>query len=183
MHIWKSEKLRPLMLSIYSSWICMMQMRRDGKDYKTFNKLKWKSSWSTESMGIVVVVVVQSLSCVWFFATPRTTACQVSLSFSVSWSLLKLMSIYLVTPSNHLILYHPLLLLFSTCPRIRSFPMSQFFASGGQSIGVSASASVLPVNIQCWFPFELTDLISLLSRELSKVFSNATVQKHQFFGT
>ena len=72
--------------------------------------------------------------------------------------------------------------------RLQSFPasgssqMSQFFTSGGQSIGVSASASVLPMNIQDWFPLELTGLISLLSKGLSRVFSNTTVQKHQFFG-
>ena len=64
-----------------------------------------------------------------------------------------------------------------------SFPMSQFFASGGQSIGVSASASVLPMNIQDWFPLGQTDWISLQSKGLSRVFSNTTVQKHQFFGT
>ena len=63
-----------------------------------------------------------------------------------------------------------------------SFPMSQFFASGGQSIGVSASASVLPMNIQDWFPLGWTGWISLQSKGLSKVFSNTTVQKHQFFG-
>ena len=63
-----------------------------------------------------------------------------------------------------------------------SFPMSQFFISGGQSIGASPSASVLPMNIQDWFPLQLTGLISLQSKGLSKVFSNITVQKHQFFG-
>ena len=63
----------------------------------------------------------------------------------------------------------------------QSFPMSQFFASGGQSIGVSSSASVLPKNIQYWFTLGLTDWISLQSKGLSRVFSNATVQKHQFF--
>ena len=62
-----------------------------------------------------------------------------------------------------------------------SFPMSRLFASGGQSIGVSASASVLPINIQDWFPLGLTGLISLQSKGLSRVFSNTTVQKHQFF--
>ena len=75
---------------------------------------------------------------------------------------------------------------FCSCPQSLlasgSFPMSQFFASGGQSIGVSASASVLPVNIQDRFPLGLTGLISLQSKELSRVFSNTTVQKHQFFG-
>ena len=87
-----------------------------------------------------------------------------------------------VMPSNHLILCHPLLLLPSIFPSIRSFPMSWFFASGGQSIGVSASASVLPVDIQNWFPFRLTGLISLQSKGLSIISSNTTVQKHQFFG-
>ena len=76
---------------------------------------------------------------------------------------------------------------FSSClqsfPALGSFSASQFFASGGQSIGVSASTSVLPVNIQDWFPSGLTSLISLQSKGLSRVFSNTTVQKHQFFGT
>ena len=66
-------------------------------------------------------------------------------------------------------------------PTLGSFPMSQFFASGGQSIGDSASASVLPMNIQDWFPLGWTGWISLQSKGLSRVFSNTTVQKHQFF--
>ena len=77
-------------------------------------------------------------------------------------------------------------ILFSSClqffPAPESFPMSQSFASGGQSIGVSASASVLPMNIQDWFPSGLTGWISLQPKGLSRVFSNTTVQKHQFFG-
>ena len=76
---------------------------------------------------------------------------------------------------------------FSSClqsfPTSGSFQMSQFFASGGQSIGASASASVLPMNIQDWFPLGFTSLISLQSKGLSKVFSDTTVQKHHFFGT
>ena len=75
---------------------------------------------------------------------------------------------------------------FSSCPQSfpasGSFPVSQFFTSGGQSTGASASASVLPVNIQDSFPFWLTGLISLQSRGLSRVFSSTTVRKHQFFG-
>ena len=67
-------------------------------------------------------------------------------------------------------------------PESGSFQMSQFFSSGGQSIGVSASGSVLPMNIQDWFPLELTGWISLQFKGLSRVFSNTTVQKHQFFG-
>ena len=76
---------------------------------------------------------------------------------------------------------------FSSCPQpLRasgSFPMSQLFASDGQSTGVSASTSVLPMNTQDWFPLEWTDWISLQSKGLSRVFSNTTVQKHQFFST
>ena len=99
-----------------------------------------------------------------------------------SWSSLKLMSIESMIPSNHLILCRPLFLPPSIFPSIRVFPMSQFFTSGGQSIGVSASASVLSVNIQDWFPLGWTGWISLLSKGLSTGFSNTTVQKHQFFG-
>ena len=75
---------------------------------------------------------------------------------------------------------------FSSCPQSfpasESFPMSQFFASGGQSIGVSASASVLSMKTQDWFPLQLTGLISLRSMGLSRVFSSTTVQKHRFIG-
>ena len=76
----------------------------------------------------------------------------------------------------------PLLLLPSIFPSIRVFPMSQFFPSGGQSIGASASASVLPVNTQDWFPLGWTGWIFLQAKGLSRVFSNTTVYKHQFFG-
>ena len=98
-----------------------------------------------------VVIVIQALSHVWLFGTPWTAACQASLSFTISQSLLKLMSIESVMPSNHLILCHPLLL-HSIFPSIRVFFNRQLFASGGQSIRASASASVLPMNIQGWFP-------------------------------
>ena len=91
---------------------------------------------------------VQSLSRVRLSATPWTAACQASLSITNSQNLFKLMSTESVMPSNHLILCHPLLLLPSIFPSIRIFSMSQFFPSGGQSIGVSASASVLPMNSQ-----------------------------------
>ena len=120
---------------------------------------------------------VQSLSRVRFFVTPRTAARQVSLSITNSQSLLKLMSIEVVMPSNHLIFCHPLLPP-SIFPGIRVFSMSQFFPSGGQSTGVSASASVLPMNIQDSFPLGWTGWISLQSKGLSRVFSSTTVQKH-----
>ena len=82
--------------------------------------------------------------------------------------------------SNHLILCHQLLLLPSVFPSI--FPMSWLFASGGQSIGASASTSVLPMNIHGWFPLGWTGWISLQSKGLSRVFFNTTIRKHQFFG-
>ena len=70
-----------------------------------------------------------------------------------------------------------------SCPALGSFPVNKFFTSGGQSIGVSASTSVLPLNIQDWLPLGWTGWISLQSKELSRVFSNTTVQKYEFFGT
>ena len=121
---------------------------------------------------------VQLLSHVRLFVTPWTTACQASLPITNSWSLLKLMSIELVILSITSSSVFP----FSSClqsfPESGSFPRSQFFASGGQSAGASASASVLPMNIQDCFPLGLTGLISLLSKRLSRVFSN-TIREMQ----
>ena len=114
------------------------------------------------------------------FATPWTAARQASLSITNSRSLLKLISIESVMPSNHLTLCRPLLLP-SIFPNIRVFQISQLFALGGQNIGVSASISVLPMNTQDWFPLGWTGWISLQSKGLSRIFSNTTVQKHQFF--
>ena len=125
---------------------------------------------------------VQSLSHVQFFVTPWTAACQASLSITNSWRLLKLMSIESVMPST----ISSSIIPFSSClqsfPASGSFQISQFFTSGGQSTGATTSASVLPMNIQDWFSLGLTGLISLQSKGLSRVFSNTTVQKHQFFG-
>ena len=104
---------------------------------------------------------VQLLSHVWLFVTPWVAAFKASLSITNSWSLLKFMFIESVMPSNHLIPHCPLLFPPSIFPSIRVFKMSQFFASGGQSIGASASASasVLPVNIQDLFPLGWTALL------------------------
>ena len=101
------------------------------------------------------------------------------MSFTISQSLLKLMSTESVMPSNHLILCHPLLLTYNLSQHqglfqwVGFFPMSQLFISGGQSIGGSASASVLPMDIQDWFPLGWTGWISLLSKGLSRVFSSS----------
>ena len=115
---------------------------------------------------------VQSLSQVRLFATPWSVACQASLSITNSFNLLKLMSTELVMTSNCLILYHSLLLLPSIFPSIRVFPVSQSVSSGSQRIGVSASGSVLLMNIQDGFPLGWTAWISLQSKGLSRVFSN-----------
>ena len=125
---------------------------------------------------------VQSLSHVLLFGTPGTAACQASLSITNSWSLLKLMSTESVMPSNHFILCRPFSSYLQSFPESGSFQMSQFFISGGQSIGVSASALVLPMNIQDWFPlgWTVSPRDSLQSKGLSQVFSTTTVQKHQF---
>ena len=101
---------------------------------------------------------------------PWTVAHRASLSFTISQSWFKLMSIESVMPSNH-----------QSFPASGSFPMSRLFISGGQCIGASTSASVLSMTIQGWFPSGLTGLISLQSKRLSRIFSNTTVGKHQFF--
>ena len=125
------------------------------------------------------IVVGQSLTHVQLFATPWTAARQASLSFTTSWSLLKLMSIESVMPSTISSSAAPSPPAFSFSQHQGLFPMSRLFISGGQSIGISTSASVLPMNIQSSFPLGLTGLI-LQSKGFSKVFSNTTVQKHQF---
>ena len=119
------------------------------------------------------------LSHVQLLVTPWTAARQASLSITNPWSLLKLMSIESVMPSNHLILCRPLSSRLQSFPVSASFQMSQFFTPGGQSVGVSAS--VLPMNIQDRSPSRWIGWISLQSKGLSRLFSNTTVQKHQFF--
>ena len=128
------------------------------------------------------ISLVQSLSHVRLSATPCTAARQASLSIINSQRFFKLMFIESVMPSNHPILCHPLSSCQQSSPASGSFQMSQLFASGGLSIGVSTSTSVLPVNTQDWSPLGWTGWISLQSKELSGVYSNTTVQKHPIFG-
>ena len=142
-----------------------------------------KTFFSSSSLSAIQFSSVQSLSRVWLFAILWTAAGQASLSFTISWSLLKLMSIELVMPSNLLILCHPLFLLPSIFP----------------SISVFSNESVLQIRWPVYWNFSLsiypsnkysglissgfTGLISLQSQGLSRVFSNTTVQKCQFFST
>ena len=125
--------------------------------------------------------VVQLLSPYPALCNPRDCSMPGFLVLYSSWSLLKLTSTESVMPSNHLILWIP----FSSCPQSSpasgSFPVSQLFPSSGQSIGALASISVLPMNIQGWFPLGWNGWSSLQSKGLSRVISSTTVQKHQFF--
>jgi len=126
---------------------------------------------------------VQSLSRVQLFATAWITAHQASLSITNSRSSLRLMSIESVMPSSHLILHRPLLLLPPIAPSIRVFSNESALRMRWPSTGVSDSASFPPKKSQGWSLSEWTGWISLQSKGLSRVFSNITVQKHQFFGT
>ena len=123
---------------------------------------------------------VHSLSHVWDYVTPWTAAHPASLSFTTSWSLLKLMSSRWCHPT-----ISSSVVPFSSClqsfPASGSFPVNQLFASGGQNFGASASSSVLSMNIQGWFPVGLTGLIPLLSKGLSEVFSSTMVWSQIFF--
>ena len=126
---------------------------------------------SPEIHGMVILIndkiwnifsSVQSLIRVWLFTAPWTAARQASLSITNSQSLPKLMSIESMMPFNHLILCHPFSSHVQSFPESGSFPVSQFFASGGQSIGVSASTSVLPMKTQYWsFRMDWLDLLAV----------------------
>ena len=141
------------------SWIKKIHLKHI--TFKTF-LTKWPNYQRAK------IVTVQLLIPVWLSMTPWTAAHQASLSITISQSLLKLMSTDSMMPYNHLILCCPLLLLPSILPSVRVFSNEKLFTSGGQRIGVSASASVLPMNIQdC--PLGLTGWISLQSKELSRV--------------
>ena len=132
-----------------------------------------------EKMLNTICHAVRSLNCVQLFKTPWTAVCQASLSIANSWQLLKLMSIELVMPSNHLILCHPLLLMPSVFPSIRVFSTKLVLCIRWPNYWSSASTSDLPMNIEDWFPLGCIGCISLLSKGLSRVFSNTTIQKHQ----
>ena len=136
------------------------------------------SPWTTTGVpdSSIIISSIQLLRCDRLLQTPWTAARQASLSITNSRSLLKLT---LVMPSNRLILCHPLLLPPSIFPRIRVFSNESALPIKGQRIGVSASASVLPMNIQDWFPLGRTGWISLQSKGFSRVFYKC-VSTHLF---
>ena len=141
-----------------------------------------KCSTPGSSVLCYILNSAQLLSHVRLFTTPWTAAHQASLSIINSRSLLTLMSTESVMPSNHPILCYPLLCLPSIFPSIRVFSNESALHIRWPKYWSSASASILLMNIQDWFPIGLTGLMSLQSRGLSRTFSNTTVQKHQFFG-
>ena len=126
---------------------------------------------------------LQLLSHVWLFVTPWTAAHQASLSITNTQSLLKLMSIELVMPSNHLILYRPLVLLLSIFPSFRVFSNESVLPIRWPKYWSFTFSISLPMNIQDWLPSRLIGWISSQSKGPSRVFSNTTVQKYQFLGT
>ena len=142
----------------YECWLCARLKAKSFvwcSSFKPYQTMSCRSVLLTffcaleshRDLNSLVVVFVHLLSCVRLFMTPWTAAHQASLSFTISWSLVKLMFVELVMPLNHLILCCPLLLLPSIFLSIRVFLMSWLFASGGQSIGASPSTSVLPKNL------------------------------------
>ena len=144
----------------------------------TFQKKRIQNKYQFSSVPQSCLTLCHPMDC----STPGFTPHQSSLSIANSWSWLKLMSVVSVMPYNHLILCYFSFSLQSL-PAWVSFSVSWLFSSGGQSSGVSASASALPMNVQGWCPLGLTGWISLKPKGLSRVFSNTTVQKRQFFST
>ena len=157
---------RPLSYEVETR-LCLSQQRMAGS--------RWGEEFEKADLFSSVTQLCPTL------VTPWTAAHQASLSITKSQSLLKLIFIESVMPSNHLTLCHPLLFPLSIFPRIRVFSNESVICIRWTSTGVSVSASVLPMNIQDQFPLGWTGWISLQSKGLSRVF-NTTVPKHQFFG-
>ena len=178
------------MLNSHDSHRCAKQM-----GFLCFLNLMWSSlpdhtqlgggrKWEVWklTLSVYAIPVVQSLSCIQLFATLWTVACQVSLFFTISQSLLKLMSIESVMPSNHLFLCWPLLLPSSIFPSIRVFSNESVLHIRWPKYW-SFSFRISPSKeYSGWFPLGLTALISLLPKGLLRIFSNTTILKHQFFG-
>ena len=155
--------------------------QRVGQDWATernFRICQRAPESQRTSLGLFVCYICCSCSAAKSCPTLWPVVCQAPLSLTTPWSLLKFVSIELAMVHNHLILC-----CLQGFPASGSFPVSRFFTSGRQSIGASASASasVLPMNIQGWSPLGLTGWISLQSKGLSKVYSITTIWKHQFF--
>ena len=167
MHYW--DKLDQAEINLRKTWWFFLVMVMEATKFLPVKIVLTNASFPTKG---------QLLSCVRLFETPQTTAHQASSTPGVYSNSCPLSRWYHPTISSSVIPFSSCLQFFSASG---SFPINQFFPSGGQNIGVSASASVLPMNIQDWFPLGWTSWNSLQSKGLSRVFSNTTVQKHQFF--
>ena len=163
-----SQLISSSILGTYWLWVCVSNAELLSIHLHVW---LWWYGWAM----LQVDDVVQSLVCVRLFVIPWTAAHQASLTFTISQSLLKLMSIEMVVPCNHLILCCPLLLLPSIFHSIRIFSNELSLHNRWKNIGVSASTSVLPVNNQDWFALGWTGLISLQSKGPTRVFFNTTV--------
>ena len=166
---------------------CMMWATPLKKQFLFLKRHKGTLSGSLNNLSLMMTIVLPNISSVssvisyvWLFANPWTPACQASLSIISSHSLLKLMSIALVTPSNHLILCRPLLLPPTIFVSIRVFSNESILCIKWWRVW-SFSFSISLFNEYSGFPLGWTGWISLLSKGLSRVFSNTTIQKHQFF--
>ena len=167
------------------SWDCSrkyMMSFHEGSHQHLWGKRKNIGLEHNVSYSSLQFSSVHSLSHVRFFATPWITACQASLSITNSRRTLRLTSIELVMPSSHLILFHPLFLLLQIPPSIRLFSNESTLLMRWPKYWSFSFTSFLPKNTQGWSPLAWTGWISLQSKGLSRVFSNTTVQKHQFFG-
>ena len=152
---------------VVTAWVVAPPAASGAGHQRSCARVFWKVTWLTRSDGSCSLIGAM-------FCCSAAQLHQASLFFTVYQSLLKLMSIELLMPSSRIIPFSSCLQSF---PALGSFPISRLFVSGGNSI--RASASVLPVNVQGWFPLGLTGLVSLLSKGLSRVFSSITVRKHQ----
>ena len=167
-----------------SNWVTRSETQQDPLGPSLVQFLSMVPIFHLQQGGCLLYHCIgHSLSHVWFFVTPWTAASQASLSITTSCSFLKYMCVESVmhTPISSSVI--PFFSCSQSLPSSGSFPMIWLLASCDQSIRASASASVLPKNIQDWFPLRLTGLISLQSMGLPRVFFSTIVQKHQLFGT
>ena len=168
--------------NILPSWKSVLALHIQGSTSKDSNNCGFTQPWIQSFVDYVVMFSsVQSLSHVWLFETPWTAACQASLSITNSRNPPKLMSFESVMPSNNLILCRPLLLLPSIFPSIRVFSNEWALRIRWPKYW-NFSFNISPMNTQDWYALGGTGWITLQSKGLSRVFSNTTVQKHQFFG-
>ena len=158
-HLWAQSAIYPWELAFEGNSACSVLGIWTNLFIKQYRSCRNSQYWPTRNDSVQFSSVAQSCPTLWDPMVFATAACQASLSITNSWSLPKLVSIESVMPSNHLILCHPFFSHLQSFPASGSFPMSWFFTSGSQNIGVSASTSVLPMNTKDWSPLGWTGCI------------------------